>query len=204
MNITPVEFNDRRFQLLNTTAFFLGEKKRELRIIKPTGDVLEKIIREIRTSIDSSEENDLIEEFEVCIESINETASDEEKRAKLREMLAKCRRIIRNYKLEYGFAPGEADEFHAYGLFSIRNGGIYYRGYPTDISEQSERLLYMFLTAPGNRLSHDSIMNLDGDGSGSPRKRVSILRKKLEKCTGRNLIKTANYEAERGYKLITD
>lgn len=204
MTTTPVEFNDRRFQLLNTTAFFLGEKKRELRIVKPTGDDLKKIIREIRSSIVTSEENDLIEEYDDCVGNFNETMSDEEKRAKLRDMLLECRKILRDFKLEYGFAPGEVDEVHAYGLFSTRNGNIYYRGYPVDIAGQPERLLNMFLSTPGHRLPHYEIMNLDGEGSGSPRKRVSILRKILRKCSRRDLIKTANYEAERGYKLIID
>ena len=204
MTRTPVEFNDRRFQLLNTTAFFLGEKKRELRIVKPTGDDLKKTIREICASIDASEENDLIEEYDACIENFDENTTDEEKRTKLREMLIECRRILRDFKLEYGFAPGEIDEVHAYGLFSTRNGNIYYRGYPVDIAGQPERLLNMFLSTPGHRLPHYEIMNLDGEGSGSPRKRVSTLRKILRKCSRRDLIKTANYEAERGYKLIID
>lgn len=112
-------------------------------------------------------------------------------------MLIECRRILRDFKLEYGFAPGEVDEVHAYGLFLTRNGNIYYRGYPVDIAGQPERLLNMFLSAPGHCLPHYEIMNLDGEGSGSPRKRVSALRKILRKCSRRDLIKTSNYEAER-------
>ena len=202
MTVTPVEFNDQRFRLLNKTAYFLGEKKRELRIVKPTGNELDRIIEEIRDSIETSEENDLIEEFEACNISFSATTSDEEKRVKLRSMLTECRKILRNYKLEYGFSPNEIDEIHSFGLFSTRNGVIHYRGHPIDIAGQPERLLYMFLTAPSHRLSCDAIMDLDGEGSGSPRRRVSILRNILRKCTNRNLLKVANYEAEHGYSLI--
>lgn len=203
MTVTPVGFNDYRFKLLNETAFFLGEKKREIRLTEPVGDELEAVIAEICNAINKSGENDLIEEYEVCIASFNETTSDEAKRAKLHVMLDECRRILRNFKLEYGFAPGKINKVHAYGLFSMRNDSIYYIGRYIDITGQPERLFRMFLEAPNHWLSQDEIMNLDGEGSGGPRKRVSILRAILRKYSKKNLLKSANYGAQRGYKLIT-
>ena len=201
---TPFEFNNRRFQILNSTAFFLGEKKREIRIINPCGEDLECIIREIKNVIFASNENDLIEEFEICVKALDASLNDEEKCEKLHDMLDKCRKKLREYKLEYGFVPGEIDEAYAYGLFSIRNGNVYYKGRPVNISNQPEMLLKMFLKAPGQWLSHDEIMNLGGAGSGSPRRRVSVLRAKLREVAKADLIKPSSEGAGHGYRLKID